>query len=284
MMSPSKEALRSRPMMVIRYGQVVSAAALILAATLFGASLDAADEATPTESAELIETTLQNSLGQGVRLAIPRAYLDRHSWDSTFVALKGVQFPDMLPPPPRRTLRQVTQSLGQKGEPATIENILNEWEADGPKHEDQGPLHYSGWIWITDGLPTGRAAMIDRFILRYPEYDDATEPGFRHYRHANNDGIVVQEYLIPREEFDARSVWLDCSPRDRYGPRTRCSLWISFGDRLGLQYTIPRSDIALWREVDVKVKALVRQFIVDCFDGPKLEPGEQPSSSYPCQF
>jgi hypothetical protein len=246
------------------------------------AGLGAADPTTSNEPTEPVEITFQNASGHGIRLAIPRAYLDRNSWDDTFVALKGVQFPDMLPPPPRRKLREVVKALEGHGQPSTVENLLKEWERDYPKHEDQEPLHYSGRITISPGIPEGTSRMIDSHVLRHPEYDDPLEPGFRHYRQANRDGTVAREYLIPREEFDARSIWIDCFSRDR--PRRMCKVWTKFGDRLSLQYTIPRTDITFWREADSKVRSLVRQFVVDCFEGAQLEANQQPSTTYPCRF
>jgi hypothetical protein len=230
-----------------------------------------------------VQLVFQNADGQGIRLAIPQAFLERNSWGESSVALKRVQFPDMLPPPPRRTLQQVTKSLKQSGRPATMENIMEEWAKDYPPRDSEQPLHFFGWIWLHSSIADGIKNLIKHEIPRLQEYDDAAEPGFKHYRRVYNDGTVMEEYLIPFEELAPRSMWIHCYPRERL-PNALCSVGTMIGDRLYVTYDVPRPAISSWREIDSKVRTLVHGFIVDCFEGAPLGRGQQPTATYACQF
>jgi hypothetical protein len=268
------------------YRRLIFFPAVCLFAAALSVKLSAADAGTASESAAPpVELTFQNSREQGIRLAIPREYLkDDKDWDTTFAVLTDIRFPDMQPPPPRRTFRQVAKALADKGQPATMDNVLREWELDKPKYDARVPLQYSVGVWIQSGIPQGTEGMIDGIVVDSAEYDDPLEPMFRHYRDAYKDGTAFREYLIPRDEFAARSVWIDCLPRNIERPDYGCLVNTTLGDRLGLKYNIPRKDVALWREVDTKVKDFVRQHVVDCFDGIRLKPSRQPLPTYACQF
>lgn len=258
---------------------LLTALCLVMAAISFAMPVLAEDTAQNDSLLPPVELTLTNSRGQSVRLMIPSAYVKKRGSGEYL----NVHYPDMQPQS-GPTWEQVVKALEEKGQPAALDNITKKWELDKPKYDSLTPLNYDGIIYVSDGIPEFPENMIDRELSRYPEYEDPYEPEFRHYRHSEKDGTVVREYLIPREEFEARSIWIDCLPRDESRPDLGCFAKTSLGDRLILSYSIPRGSIASWREIDKRVRAFVRQLVVDCFEGAVLETGQHPLSTHACQF
>src|SRR5262245_34637611 len=145
------------------YRRLILLSAVCLSVTAVNVELSAADIAAADQStASPVELIFQNSRGQGIRLAIPGAYLrSKKDWDGTIAWLEEIRFPDMQPAQPRRTYRQVVESLKKKGLPPTMDNVVKEWELDKPVYDARLPLQYSVGVSIQSGIPEGTEGMID---------------------------------------------------------------------------------------------------------------------------
>jgi hypothetical protein len=223
---------------------------------------------------QAVEFLVQSALGKGVRFQIPREYLRRGGDGGLKESVwLYIEYPEMRPE--ARNSLERTFGPTQKGERLDPDLSL------------RSGLNYRATVVITSTVPDGTSSMIHSIITNrhYSEYSDDREPGFRHFRFADIEGTILAEYLIPEDQFEGQSVWVNCPHRpDGRSDLTLCTVNARFGDRLGLSYTMPRPEIAQWRIVGSKMRAWARTLITDCFEGSQLKPGSEPSVVYTCQF
>jgi hypothetical protein len=217
---------------------------------------------------ESVEVLLQNSTGEGVRLAIPKAYLKEHEGETgprRSVRL-DIRYPEIAP-------YYLYQSK------TDLQKLLDAMRDKQAEVQDES--HWMGYIHVRPGRAGHIEEIISAEVLPNTQYEDEAEPEFIHYRKLY--GTSSREFLIP-DTPSSQAIWFKCYPRDPARPRDQCEANTELGDRMYLQYTIPRSHLSRWRQVDEEVKAVIRSIVVDCFESPKLEFGSRPLSTHACPF
>jgi hypothetical protein len=215
---------------------------------------------------ETVELYLQNSRGAGTRLRIPAAYMqwrdDRKGGVSDSIIALVAVYPEMIP----------YASLS-RDERRKFQN----WEIDAQ------PLRFDPLIHLRDAIPgtLDRLHFSDRLVLANRVVSD--ERSFITYR-ANFAG-TVKGYFVPSQQIEAGPV-LECLPLPPGTTadtcRTNCLAYAQYSDRMLLVYSVPRRSIDQWREIDGKVRALIKSFVVDCFEGPPLSDGDAPENFHIC--
>jgi hypothetical protein len=246
-------------------------AVVVLATTvLCPAALSADGEQRSSDTA--LNIFLQNVRGEGVYLKIPKDYLGPKYRDGA-IRDSIYAYADFLEMQPHQRQRKPLAQMFEE-----LEGALDGEKSPAARDPTPDELDYSGSIVIHSAAFDGRSAIFEDFTTKYPEQPEPTDSAFRRFRHTYNDGRIAGEYLIPRDEFESGSVWIYClgsSPK-------KCSVNMPFGDRLWLQYAIPRLAVAEWRLVDMRVKAWVNTLVVGCFEGPQLQPGGRPAMLHAC--
>jgi hypothetical protein len=217
---------------------------------------------------------IQNVDGQGVRLAVSAAYLEEFQRNGRVENLLflDVIFPEMTPRQPiRRTVQEMVGDISQAlNDGKTPDQVNPEY-----KHREGtwfGGVRLSG---STSGLVADALAYE---ISRHEPYDDESEPGFRHYRRDVGNSATAEDLLVPVEQPAQSLIWFACHPG------SSCTAQTLIGDRIHMTYNMGRANIGQWRALDNKVRSWVRALVIDCFEGPKLEPRDTPAETYPCPF
>jgi hypothetical protein len=212
-----------------------------------------------------VEIVLENARGDGVRFAVPPAYLHRRYKPSGRVDLLFlyVMIPD-LEPEPVLTAREAFEMSGL-GSKSTV-----------PSRSPDGPVdpRYGGSIVVSATIPGAFERIMQREVFGASRYMEPSEPEFVHFR------TKTRERLVLKDELRSPRIWFDCFPLSH--PLRLCDAHAQLGDRLRFNYTIRRSEVRRWRELDMRVRAFVTDLIVDCFTKGAGTSG--PTTRYACQF
>jgi hypothetical protein len=213
---------------------------------------------------EPVELYVQNGRGAGTRLRIPAAYMqwkdNRKGGMHRLIALIAV-YPEMVPyallsPEERRKFQA--------------------WEL--PHH----PLRFDPLIHVRTAVPESLDLYFSEF-LEPANRVTSEEASFVAYR-AKWAG-VTRDYFVPVEQHKSRPV-LQCLPlpagSTAGSTHTNCTAYAQFSDRMLITYTVPRREIDQWHAIDEKVRALIKSFVVDCFDGRVLPEGDVPTDFHAC--
>lgn len=221
----------------------------------------------PSRSMESVEILFQSLAGRGTRLSIPAAYMhwadDRKPGLNWNIAVLVV-YPEMTP----YTL------LDANGRAA-----LHRAETAG------GALHYDLLAHIT----VASLDSVDRFLENTLHRDNINflgeQNGFFVYR--QKVASSLNDYLIPVDAPKTPRRYMQCGAmtdeqlakaKRLYG----CQMHVQFSDRLSFDYHLPGAARAQWPEIDRRMVELLRSFVVDCFEGPKLKPGDPMPATHPC--
>lgn len=215
-----------------------------------------------------VEIYVQNSSGSGARLRVPVEYLpsrdDRAGGLSDGLIRLLASYPDMSP-------------AARRG--------------DDSKRSDYSiqPLRFETLVQIRAAAPNSIAVIFSDRVKHEHLVRDANEPGFSMYR-AVWAG-QTREYLVPIDQdrkYGPIGTVFDCGPYVDSSMTKR--LWsVCVGhvqpiDRFYVEYEIPRQAVDQWREVENRVLSLIRSFVVDCFEGPELDGGNEPDKFHECKF
>ncbi len=218
------------------------------------------DSAAPASN-KFANIHLRNVDGKGIQLKIPLQFLERNHRESGWreTVYFDVIFPEIRPG------RLSTQQSAQEQSQAMV----------------GGVLPYDGTLKIWPGDPQRLAASLGGLIGESSEFSENREPGFHHFRHMDSRENPIREYLVPIEELSGQTVWLSCPLSEGILSRYKCTAHSNFGDRLTIEYTIPRKTVDQWRQIDAAIRRAVQEFVVTCFDSPDF--GLPPSrKTYDC--
>lgn len=214
---------------------------------------------------EPVELYSQNGRGAGTRLRIPAAYMqwqdNRKGGLDRLIALIAV-YPEMTPYAvlPREERRR-----------------FETWEIA------QSPLRFDPLIHVRAALPRSLDRLHFSEFLAPANRVTSEEASFIAYR-ASWAG-ATRDYFVPAEQPKSGPI-LQCLPlpagSTAGSTHTNCTAYAQFSDRMLITYTVPRRDIDQWRAIDEKVRALIKTFVVDCFDGPVLPEGDAPTDFHAC--
>jgi hypothetical protein len=222
---------------------------------------------------QTVSIVLQNAFGQGAQFQISKEYLAPEYHDG---GMRGslhlyIEFPEIRP----------RQDVSGK---AALE-ALEQGELLPARRPQSVESGYAGYLIIEDTIQDHAAAATERITTRYAERVDDNDPEFRRYWQTYSSGALLAEYLLPKEELDAQSVWIRCFATTLQRPdTTKCTVYTPFGDRLQLQFAIPRRDVGKWRVVDARFKSWLRDLIAGCFEGAQLPLGGRPEALTECPF
>ena len=214
---------------------------------------------------EPVELYSQNGRGAGTRLRIPAAYMqwqdNRKGGLDRLITLIAV-YPEMTP-----------YALLPREERRKFET----WEIA------RRPLRFDPLIHVRAALPQGLDRLHFSEFLEPANRVTSDESSFIAYR-ASWAG-VTRDYFVPVKQ-DKSGAALECLPlpagSTAESTHTNCTAYVQFSDRILITYTVPRRDIDQWRAIDEKVRALIKAFVVDCFDGPVLPDGGVPTNFHAC--
>jgi hypothetical protein len=227
-----------------------------------------------TDDMSPVELYVQNSRSQGTRLRIPAAYMqwefNRRGGLASRIAMVAV-YPEMTP---FGTLSREEKDQFINGNP--------------PK---DGPLHFDPLIHVDDGIPDGFERIFYGKIEPKRLRSKWVDLNFTHYS-ATFAGSV-RDYLVPNGANmsatgeGVKGPFIECLPLPA-GIKEEESLYMCTGtillnDRMLVDYSIPRRKLIEWHEIQNGVEALVGSFIVDCFEGDKLEKGGRPRAFHSCK-
>lgn len=214
---------------------------------------------------EPVELYSQNGRGAGTRLRIPAAYMqwrdNRKGGLHRLIALIAV-YPEMTP-----------YALLSREE----QRKFVTWEIA------RRPLRFDPLIHVRAVLPESLGRLHFSEFLQPANRVTSDEAAFIAYR-ASWAG-VTRDYFVPAEQEKSGPV-LQCLPlpagSTAESSHTNCTAYAQFNERMLITYTVPRRDIDQWRAIDERVRALIRTFVVDCFDGPVLPEGDVPTDFHAC--
>jgi hypothetical protein len=241
-------------------------ALLLLALT--ASTTAALDDATP------VEFFIQNVEGQGVHIAIPKVYLTKFQRTGRLdnLLFLDVVFPYMTPREPfRRTLRDMLDDISKAVDEGSTSHQMK------PEYRDLEGTWF-GDVRLSGSTPSLVSKALVYEVSRHEPSNDGSEPTFRHYRYDVGNSATAEDLLVPVEQPVQTPIWFACRPQSSCVARTL------IGDRIHVSYNIGKENIGQWRDLDAKVRSWVRGFVVDCFEGPPLKPGEKPAAFYPCPF
>jgi len=217
---------------------------------------------------EPVSIILQAPNGRGVRLSIPAAYMHYRDnrlggLQNTIIALLLV-YPEMTP-----------LAL----ESATDQDKLRDWKFP------EGELRFASLIHLNMAVPQSVDLLKGGINSKYTTAA-GMEGEFVRYR--KKVATRYYDYLVPPNDNGVSRV-AECAGMSEPELQTasqlfKCSIHVQLSDRLQIDYGVPRSKLSYWRAVDEKVVALISSFIVDCFEGELLSPGEAPPATHECRL
>jgi len=271
---------------------VISAAALagLLALPVSESRADQSSPLPAEQQGASIDVLVQNADGKGVRLAIPKKSLDqtdyhRKNLRSFRVAVESVRMPRPKPlnPTAAKIFQEIERKL-QQSEDTSAPAVAGESgspAAPGSESElEDGPLI----VEISGAFVGSPNPLIEYAIEKSTVGRDDSDPDFHRYSIENGASTIGMEVLVPRDDVEARRVKIVCMVAATMPDAESCTFYISVGDRLGLEYMIPRREMTNWRTVDARVTTWIDAITMECFEGPRLQAGSKPDEYYPCPF
>jgi hypothetical protein len=228
-----------------------------------------------TDDMTPVELYVQNARGAGVRLRIPASYMqwgfNRRGGLTPKIALIAV-YPEMTP-------------YGALSSQEKWRYINGDWD-------DDKSLRFDPLIHVQASIP--------EFLERI--FADKTDPKRlisvsqeeQFVRYKITFASAVREYLVPHDADLSAAVegqkgpLFECLPLPAAvkveDSQINCQGSILLGDRLLIDYSVPRRRIAEWRRVEEGVRALIDSFIVDCFESEQLKEGEETTAFHGCNI
>jgi hypothetical protein len=221
----------------------------------------------PSRSLEPVEILFQSLDGRGTRLSIPAAYMhwsDNRKpglqWNIAFLAV----YPEMTP-------YTLLDAQGRKA--------LDRAEAAG------GELRYDLLGHITVANPDSIARFLQDMLSRKNVTFLGEQNGFQVYRQKVANSL--NDYLIPVDAPKTPTRYMQCGAmtdeqlakaKRLYG----CQMHVQYSDRLSFDYHLAGAARAQWPEIDRRMVELLRTFVIDCFEGAKLKPGDPLPATHSC--